>query len=316
MRAGKMMLLPAIIAPLESGGTSLSKSTAPARSSRAYVVMGVMLFMHLGILAIFFTGTSAVAVVVAFCMYMIRGLGVTGGYHRLLAHRSFKTSRPLQFAFALAGSLAVEGGPLWWVSHHRSHHRDSDNDKDIHSPVTKGFWQSHMGWMMTEGAFHENGANARDLHKFPELKFLQRHYIVFVLGQIAALYALGVVLNAFFPELGTSGAQMVVWGFFISTAVLWHITFMVNSVCHTWGGRPYDTGDASRNNPFIGVLGFGEGWHNNHHMYPFSARHGLLWWQLDATWILLRILQAVRLVSDLKLPKSTARRGETAQTQT
>jgi len=268
--------------------------------------MGVMVLVHLGILGVFFTGTSTVAVVVAFGMYVIRGLGITAGYHRLLAHRSFKASRPIQFLFALAGSLAIEGGPLWWVSHHRSHHRDSDTDKDIHSPVAHGLWQSHMGWMMTEGAFHEQGANSRDLHKFPELKFLQRHYISFVLAQMALLFALGAGLNAFFPGLGTSGAQMLVWGFFISTAFLWHITFMVNSVCHTWGARPYETGDASTNNPFIGVLGFGEGWHNNHHMFPFSARHGLRWWQVDATWVLLRVMQTLGLVSDLKLPKDTS----------
>ena len=194
----------------------------------------------------------------------------------------------------------------WWVSHHRAHHRDSDTDADIHSPVSHGFWRAHMGWMMTEGAFHENGANSRDLHKFPELKFLQRHYITFVLAQLVALFALGYGLNAIYPDLGTSGAQMLVWGFFISTVFLWHITFMVNSVCHTWGNRPYETGDASTNNVFIGILGFGEGWHNNHHKFPFSARHGLRWWQADATWVLLRILQAVGLASDLKLPKNTS----------
>jgi stearoyl-CoA desaturase (delta-9 desaturase) len=284
----------------------LSLSSASVRSPRAYVVMAVMVVMHLGVLGIFFTGTSVAAVLVAFAMYVIRGLGITAGYHRLLAHRSFKVNRPVQFAFALAGSLAVEGGPLWWVAHHRSHHRDSDTDKDIHSPVSHGFWASHMGWMMTEAAFHENGANARDLHKFPELKFLQRHYITFVLAQMAGLFALGFTLNTLYPDLGTSGAQMLVWGFFVSTVFLWHITFMVNSVCHTWGARPYETGDASRNNPFIGVLGFGEGWHNNHHKFPFSARHGLRWWQVDATWVLLRVMQTLGLASDLKLPKNTS----------
>ena len=268
--------------------------------------MGVMLLMHLGISGIYFTGTSAVAVFVAFFMYVIRGLGITSGYHRLLAHRSFKVGRPGQFAFALAGSLAVEGGPLWWVSHHRSHHSDSDTDKDIHSPVSQGFWQSHMGWMMTEGAFNEAGTNARDLYKFPELKFLQRHYVNFILLQMVGLYGLGYALNAFYPGLGTSGAQMLIWGFFVSTVVLWHITFMVNSVCHTWGNRPYETGDASTNNWFVGIFGFGEGWHNNHHKFPFSARHGLRWWQVDATWALLRTLQTLGLVSDLKLPKGTS----------
>ncbi len=163
-----------------------------------------------------------------------------------------------------------------------------------------------MGWMMTEGAFNEAGTNARDLYKFPELKFLQRHYVNIILLQMVGLYGLGYALNAFYPGLGTSGAQMLIWGFFVSTVVLWHITFMVNSVCHTWGNRPYETGDASTNNWFVGIFGFGEGWHNNHHKFPFSARHGLRWWQVDATWALLRTLQTLGLVSDLKLPKSTS----------
>ena len=156
---------------------------------------------------------------------------------------------------------------------------------------------------MTDAAFNEKGTNSRDLHKFPEIKFLQRHYVWLIVGQIAALYALGAALEAFYPGLGTSGMQLVVWGFFISTVFTWHVTFMVNSVCHKWGAQPYDTGDASTNNVFIGVLGFGEGWHNNHHFYPSSARHGLRWWQLDISWYLIRFMEMIGLVHDPKLPK-------------
>ncbi len=266
--------------------------------------MVVMAAMHLGCLGVFYTGVSTPAIIVLVSSYFVRGLGITGGYHRLLAHRSFKTSRVVQFLFALAGCQCLEGGPLWWVSHHRSHHRDTETDKDIHSPKTKGFWQSHMGWMMTNGAFEEKGANTRDLHRFPELKFLQRYYVWVVLVQIGGLYGLGTVLNAFYPEWGTSGAQLVVWGFFVGTVLLWHATFMVNSVCHTWGSRDYDTDDASTNNFLVGLVAFGEGWHNNHHQFPLSARHGLLWWQIDMTWWLLRAMSALGLVSDLKLPKA------------
>ena len=199
--------------------------------------MVVMAAVHLGCLGVFYTGVSTPAIIVLVSSYFVRGLGITGGYHRLLAHRSFKTSRVVQFLFALAGCQCLEGGPLWWVSHHRSHHRDTETAKDIHSPKTKGFWQSHMGWMMTNGAFEEKGANTRDLHRFPELKFLQRYYVWVVLVQIGGLYGLGTVLNAFYPEWGTSGAQLVVWGFFVGTVLLWHATFMVNSVCHTWGSH-------------------------------------------------------------------------------
>lgn len=279
-----------------------------ARPQVTSVVVGMTLF-HVACLGAFFTGVSATAVGIAFFMYVFRGVGITAGYHRLLAHRSFKTNRVVQFILALAGSLAVQGGPLWWVAHHRSHHADTDTQDDIHSPVTRGMWQAHMGWMMTDEAFNEKGANARDLHKFPEIKFLQRRYVWLIVGQIIFLYALGAWLGAAYPHLGTSGPQVLIWGFFISTVFTWHVTFMVNSVCHRWGARPYDTGDASTNNVFIGVLGFGEGWHNNHHYYPSSARHGLRWWQVDFTWWLIRGLQAIGLVSEPKLPKELRQPG-------
>lgn len=278
------------------------RRAAGARTS-VIVVALVMAGFHIGALAVVFTGVSTAALLVAGFLYVFRGLGVTAGYHRLLAHRSFRTGRFMQFMMALAGSLAMQGGPLWWVAHHRAHHRDTDTQADVHSPVTRGFWQSHMGWMMSAEAFQEKGANTRDLHRFAELKWLQRYYVPLVLAQGALLFALGAGLNALFPHWGTSGAQMVVWGLFITTVLTWHITFAVNSVCHTWGRRPHATGDASTNHPVIGVLAYGEGWHNNHHMYPFSARHGLEWWQLDITWLVLRVLEKLGLVSDLKLPR-------------
>ena len=281
----------------------MSEIRQPATDPRVYAVMGVMAAVHLGCFGVIYTGVSAPAVIVLVITYIVRGLGITAGYHRLLAHRSYKTGRVVQFLLALAGCFTLEGGPLWWVSHHRSHHADTETDKDIHSPKTHGFWQAHMGWMMTNGAFEEKGANTRDLHRFPELKFLQRYYVWVVSSQVVGLYVLGTALDAFNPEWGTSGAQLVVWGFFICTVLLWHATFMVNSVCHTWGSQAYDTGDASTNNFLVGLVAFGEGWHNNHHQFPLSARHGLLWWQIDFTWWLLRSMSAVGLVSDLKLPK-------------
>jgi stearoyl-CoA desaturase (Delta-9 desaturase) len=275
----------------------------PGNRAAVVAVAVIMATFHIGSLAVVFTGVSVATLLVAGFLYLFRGIGITAGFHRLLAHRSFRTSRTLQFVLALAGSLAIQGGPLWWVSHHRSHHRHTDAPDDVHSPVTRGFWQSHMGWMMSAAAFQENGANARDLHRFPEIKWLQRFYVPLIVLQGVLLYGLGAGLDAAFPHWGTSGAQMLVWGLFVSTVLTWHITFAVNSVCHTWGGRPHPTGDASTNNVLIGVLAYGEGWHNNHHMYPFSARHGLEWWQLDITWWLLRVLHKLGLVWDLKLPR-------------
>ena len=282
--------------------SEVTRTIYKAKSQVTGVVVG-MLGFHLACLAAFFVGFSWAAVAIFFVFYVIKGMGVTTGFHRLLAHRSYKTNRFVQFLLALAGSMAVQGGPLWWVAHHREHHAETDTDLDIHSPVTKGMWQAHMGWMMTDEAFNEKGTNSRDLHKFPEIKFLQRYYVWILVAQIVFLFGLGAGLNALYPQLATSGLQFVVWGFFISTVFTWHVTFMVNSVCHRWGAQPYDTGDASTNNVFIGILAFGEGWHNNHHHYPNSARHGLRWWQADVTYMLIRALEIVGLASDLKLPK-------------
>jgi len=277
---------------------------------QVYVVGAVFVLFHAASLGVFFTGVSVPAIVVLVVAYLIRGFGITAGFHRLLAHRSYQTSRPVQFLLALAGSLAMQGGPLWWVAHHRSHHRYTETDEDIHSPRSKGLWQAHMGWMLHNEAFNENGANCRDLHKFAELKMLQRHYVWIVAAQAAAFYGLGVLLNHLFPAAGTSGLQILVWGFFLGTVLLWHATFMVNSVCHMWGGRDYQTQDTSTNNVIVSVLALGEGWHNNHHHYPFSARHGLRWWQFDLTWVLLRTMSLFGLVSNLKLPKEFRGNGD------
>ncbi len=283
----------------------MSAATRALRSARPQVwsvIIGMLIF-HLACFGVIFTGVSATAIWVAVGMYVFRGLGITVGFHRLLSHRAFKTNRFVQFVLALLGSLAVQGGPLWWVAHHRAHHATTDTEADVHSPVTHGMWQAHMGWMMMDEAFNEKGTNSRDLHKYPEIKWLQRQYVWLIAAQIAALYGFGAWLGAAYPELGTSGAQLVVWGFFISTVFTWHVTFMVNSVCHRWGSQAYDTGDASTNNVFIGVLGFGEGWHNNHHFYPNSARHGLRWWQIDISWYLIKAMSWVGLAHDLKLPR-------------
>lgn len=287
---------------MSSDLTNVAVAVEPMKFQAKAVVM-VMVIMHLACLGVFLVGFSWPALLVAIAMYVIRGMGVTTGYHRLLAHRSYKTNRFIQFVVATAGGLAMQGGPLWWVAHHRAHHRDTDKEGDIHSPVTKGMWQSHMGWMMSNEAFHEQGSNSRDLFKYPELKFLQRHYVWILVLQMLGLYALGSLLSLWYPDTSINGLQCLVWGFFVSTVFLWHVTFSVNSVCHRWGSQDYDSNDASTNNWIIGILGFGEGWHNNHHFYPSSARHGLKWWQVDVTWILIRGLCLVGLASDPKIPK-------------
>ncbi|TFG86074.1 MAG: acyl-CoA desaturase [Chromatiales bacterium] len=276
----------------------MTSATRQARTVRIGMVGA-----HIACLAAIETGVSAIALQVAGVAYILRAFGVTAGFHRLLAHGAFKAGRATQFTLALLGSLATQGAPLWWVSHHRNHHRYSDGPQDLHSPRQRGFWYSHIGWMWDKVSFETPGTNVKELHRYPELKALQRLYPPLVVGQAVAFYGLGAFLGHYYPELGTTGPQMLVWGFIISTVALWHATFMVNSVCHVWGKRPHDTGDDSTNNPLVAALTLGEGWHNNHHKYGYSARHGLEWWQIDPTYLGLRALEAIGLVSDLKLPR-------------
>ena len=278
--------------------TLMKTAARQARAVRLGMVGG-----HIACLAALETGVSAVAVAVASAAYALRAFGITAGFHRLLAHGSFKAGRATQFILTLLGSLATQGGPLWWVSHHRNHHRYSDSAGDLHSPRERGFWQAHMGWMWDKASFETPATNVKELHRFPEIKALQRYYPLLIPLQALAFYGLGALLGHYFPDSGTSGAQMLVWGFVISTVALWHATFMVNSVCHVWGRRVYETGDTSTNNPIVAILTLGEGWHNNHHKFAYSARHGLEWWQLDLTYLSLRGLEALGLVSDLKLPR-------------
>ena len=255
--------------------------------------------MHLACLGVFWVGMSAVALWVAVLLYALRMFAITGFYHRYFAHRAFRTSRPVQFAFALLGAAAVQRGPLWWAAHHRHHHVHADTPLDAHAP-RKGFWRSHVGWFLTRAGFRTDRSRINDLLKFPELRWLDRFDTLVPVLLAVALYAIGEALQRWAPGLGTNGPQLLVWGFFVSTVVLFHATVTINSLAHRWGSRRYATRDDSRNNPWLALLTFGEGWHNNHHFFPGSARQGFRWWEIDLTWYGLRALQALGLVRDLK----------------
>ena len=283
----------------------MKTATRKAQNKARVVIIGMIAF-HLACFGAIYTGVSWTAVIVAAVLYFLRAFGVTAGFHRLLAHSSYSASRPVRFLLTFMGSCATQGGPLWWASHHRRHHRYSEREGDVHSPVQRGFWYAHIGWMWDAVCFAGNYANIKDLHRYPEIRILQKGYVFLILGQAAALFGLGALLNWLNPGLGTSGLQMLVWGFFISTVALWHATFMVNSVCHLWGTRPNPAGDGSRNNFLVALLTLGEGWHNNHHRWAYSARHGLRWWQLDITWLGLLVMKQLRLVRDLRLPARRA----------
>ncbi len=258
------------------------------------------IFLHLGCLLVLWVGWSPVAVGVAVFLYAVRMFAVTAFYHRYFSHRAFRTSRFMQFVFAVLGNTSMQRGPLWWAATHRHHHQHSDEEEDKHSPVQSGFWWAHFGWLTSASNFPTDYSKINDLTKFPELMFLNRRCMVVPLVYGAFLWAIGASLAQWAPSLGVNGAQLFVWGFFVSTVVLLHGTLLVNSLAHTFGKRRFDTGDDSRNSLFIALVTLGEGWHNNHHRYAGSARQGFYWWEIDVSYYLLRVLAWMGLIWDLR----------------
>jgi len=256
--------------------------------------------LHLGCFAVLWVGVSATAVLVALGLYVVRMFAITAFYHRYFSHGAFSTSRIAQFLFALLAASSVQRGPLWWASHHRHHHARSDEADDAHSALQHGFLWSHVGWFLTRGNFAPRTALVKDLARYPELRLLDRFDVMVPLVLALALYATGELLAVVAPALGTSGWQLLVWGFCISTVALYHATFTINSLAHCWGRRRYATSDDSRNNPWLAVLTLGEGWHNNHHHFPGAARQGFFWWEIDVTYYGLKLLAALGVIWNLR----------------
>jgi len=258
------------------------------------------IILHAGCLGVIWVGWSWTAVVVAILLYVIRMFAITGFYHRYFSHKTFQTDRSWQFLFAVLGNASVQRGPIWWAAHHRHHHRFADRSEDVHSPVIHGFLWSHMGWLTTRANFRTKTEYAKDWIRFPELCWLNRFDIVVPVLLALTLYGFGNLLSKVAPSLGTSGMQMVVWGFFISSTVLFHATVTINSLAHMFGRRRFNTPDASRNNVFLALITFGEGWHNNHHQYSVSTRQGFFWWEIDITYYLLLILKRLKIIRNLR----------------
>lgn len=256
--------------------------------------------MHAACLGIIWVGFSWTAFTVAAVLYFVRMFAITGFYHRYFSHRTFETSRAAQFIFAVIGNAAVQRGPLWWAAHHREHHRHSDTERDIHSPHTHGVIWSHMGWFTSKQAFATNAKAVPDLAKYPELRFLDRFDIVVPVILALSLWLLGFVLARVAPSLGTGPWQMLVWGFFVSTIVLYHATYTINSLSHMIGTRRFNTPDDSRNNPVLALVTLGEGWHNNHHFHPGTVRQGFYWWEIDLTFYALWVLSKLGIVWNLR----------------
>ena len=284
---------------IDTGGAD--DALDPARADRIdWLRAAPFVALHLGCLGAIWTGVSATALAVAAAAYALRMFAVTAFYHRGFSHRTFRASRPVQFAFAALGASSVQRGPLWWAAHHRNHHRHADTPADPHSPRVHGFLRSHVGWFLTPRGFRTDLARVPDLARYPELRWLDRYDTAVPVLFAAATFALGAWLRRVDPALHTSGEQLLVWGFCISTVVLFHATVTINSLAHRVGSRRFETRDDSRNNLWLALLTFGEGWHNNHHHFPGTARQGFLWWEIDLTWYGLRLLAALGLVRDLR----------------
>ncbi|MGI9241583.1 MAG: acyl-CoA desaturase, partial [Verrucomicrobiales bacterium] len=255
------------------------------------LTLGSILFFILHGLALlaFFVGVSWTAILLCLGMFVIRMFGITGGFHRYFSHRSFKTSRVFQFLLAWLGTSAGQKGALWWAAHHRHHHKHSDTPDDLHSAKEHGFYWSHVGWILSPEYVDYDAKAVRDLSKFPELRWLDKWHILPPLTLAIAIYAI-------------FGLQGFIWGFCVSTVFLYHATFAINSFCHVFGKKRFETGEESKNSFWLAIPTLGEGWHNNHHHYPSSTRQGIYWWEFDPTFYVLKVLSWVGVVWDLRPP--------------
>lgn len=305
--AAKPSLLRTVRAWFDNGAES---HTADNDRSIDWTGMIPFMMMHLTCFAVIWVGWSWPAVAVAAGLYVIRMFGITAFYHRYFSHRAFRTSRAFQFCMAWLGCTAVQRGPLWWAAHHRHHHRYSDMPEDTHSPKQDGFWWSHLGWFTAKGAQRTRTENIKDMARFGELRFLDRFAILPAVLLAVACFFTGWIWEAVSPTSGVTAGQMLIWGFFISTVVLYHATYTINSLAHVWGKRRYETTDTSRNNPYLAILTLGEGWHNNHHHYQASARQGFFWWEIDFSYYGLKALSWVGLIWDLKPVPARIKFGE------
>ena len=233
---------------------------------------------------LFHAGLSWAGLAIFLAHYVVGILSITVAYHRYFSHKTFKTSRFTQLIMAVIGCGQMQGGPLTWSAIHRHHHGTSDTPEDLHSPI-RGFYESHYGWLMNPKTYEIGfGTRLKDLARFKELVWLDRYSFVPILGYFAALWLSGHLYAVFNSASDIDGLFVLMWGGVVRVVVVWHVTWSVNSVCHVWGSRPFKTQEDSRNNFWVAILSFGEGWHNNHHKFPFAARNGLGWKQPDISY--------------------------------
>jgi len=243
--------------------------------------------VHVASLGVFFVHFEGRYFAICLALYALRMFGITAGYHRYFSHRTYRLNRFWQFVLAWIGSMSLQMGPLWWAAHHRHHHRHSDQDADIHSPMHKGFWYSHCFWFLDGHNDQTRMELIPDLAKYPELRWLNRWHVV-----------PGALLG--FACWYWGGLQGFFWGFAMSTTLLWHGTFTINSLAHVFGSRRFETTDTSRNNLWLALITLGEGWHNNHHRYQSSVNQGFFWWEVDITYYILKALSWIGITSRLQ----------------
>ena len=301
-----MSVIDSLSLPLLDDHPAASTTVPPAKTSwKDYVRVTTVGFagVHLAALVCAIIWFSWTGVAIAVASYFVRMVIVTGAYHRYFSHRAFKTSRAFQFVLAVLAQTAGQKGVIWWASHHRWHHKTSDTPRDVHSPKQRGLWFSHVGWILGNDWNETEPGLVKDLERFPELRFLNRSGM-----EIIPMTVLGAAL--FF----TVGVHAWVWGFLVSSVLVWHGSFCINSLAHLIGRRRYETTDDSRNSMVLALITTGEGWHNNHHHYPSAARQGFRWWEIDVTYYVLCLLEKVGLVWDLRQPTAAALAGPLAGT--
>ncbi|HWP34770.1 MAG TPA: fatty acid desaturase [Thermodesulfobacteriota bacterium] len=280
----------------------IAAATTPSGADRPRLNWGHLAFLapvHLAALLAPWTFTWTNLALAAALHALLGGLGICVGYHRLLAHRSFTARRPLRYALATLGALTVQGGPSAWVANHRKHHQHSDGPDDPHN-ARRGFWWAHMGWIFVAVPREERLARQRryapDILADPYFRVLDRWYWALQIPLALGLFAAG-------------GFGMVVWGIGVRLVATYHSTYLVNSAAHWFGYQSFRSGDRSRNNWWVALLVYGEGWHNNHHAFPWSARHGLRGWELDVSYLAIRLFKLVGLVREIRVPSAARLRA-------
>jgi stearoyl-CoA desaturase (delta-9 desaturase) len=281
------------VSALADAEVSLDAHKTVERHGMNWLTTVIMALFHVGALAALFVFSWRNLAVAVLLYWVATGLGISMGYHRLHTHRSYRVPRALEYFFAFCGTLTLEGGPIFWVAVHRIHHQKSDQDGDPHSP-RDGAWWAHVGWILLGETNHNNtrlmSKYAPDLGKHRFYIWLNNYHWVPIVALGAVLFAIG-------------GLPMLLWGVCLRVVAGLHATWLVNSATHMWGARRFRTRDDSRNNWWVALMTFGEGWHNNHHAHPTSARHGLAWYEFDPSWLQIKILKFVGIAKSVQAAK-------------